>query len=89
MKKPQSNPYIGGRENILSDNLYMSEILFAAVEACDRDFPGEDITQMGEELMVGRLRSLNGRINTDRLLNSPLTQKAVGCVSVSDGPRHG
>ena len=43
-------PYIGGRENLLSGNLYMSEVLFAAVEACGRDFPGEDILALGEEL---------------------------------------
>lgn len=57
--------YIGGRENILADNLYMSEILFAAVEACNRDFPGEDILRLGDALMVtnqqGRERAEAGQ----------------------------
>lgn len=61
--------YIGGRENILADNLYMSEVLFAAVEACDRDFPGEDILRLGDELMVDKIRRLSRFVNAPRLVN--------------------
>ena len=70
--------YIGGRENILADNLYMSEILFAAVEACDRNFPGEDILRLGDELMVGKIRKISRFVNAPRLVNRRWVQKIVG-----------
>lgn len=69
--------YIGGRDNILADNLYMSEILFAAVEACDRDFPGEDITKLGDELMVSSIRRISKIINAPKLVNKRWVQKFV------------
>ena len=70
--------YIGGRENILADNLYMSEVLFAAVEACDRDFPGEDILRLGDELMVDKIRRLSRFVNAPRLVNRRWVQRLVG-----------
>ena len=70
--------YIGGRENILADNLYMSEILFAAVEACDRDFPGEDILRLGDELMVSKIRKICKVVNEPRLVNRRWVQRFVG-----------
>ncbi len=69
--------YIGGKENILSDNLYMSEILFAAVEACDRDFPGKDILRLGDTLMVGKIRKISRFVNAPRLINRRWVQKLV------------
>ena len=69
--------YIGGKDNILADNLYMSEILFAAVEACDRDFPGEDITKLGDELMVDGIRKLGRVINGPKLVNRHWVQTIV------------
>ena len=70
--------YIGGRENILADNLYMSEILFAAVEACDRDFPGEDILKLGDALMVDGIRKLCRFVNAPKLVNRRWVQRFVG-----------
>ena len=70
--------YIGGRENILADNLYMSEILFAAVEACDRDFPGGDILRLGDELMVSKIRKICKVVNAPRLVNRRWVQRFVG-----------
>lgn len=70
--------YIGGRENILADNLYMSEVLFAAVEACDRDFPGEDILRLGDELMADKIRRLSRFVNAPRLVNRRWVQRLVG-----------
>ena len=69
--------YIGGRDNILADNLYMSEILFAAVEACDRDFPGEDILRLGDEVMVDKIRRLPKWIHAPRLVNRRWVQGLV------------
>ena len=69
--------YIGGRENILADNLYMSEILFATVEACDRDFPGEDILRLGDALMVSKIRKIGKVINGPKLVNKRWVQRFV------------
>ena len=70
--------YIGGRENILADNLYMSEILFAAVEACDRDFPGEDILRLGDALMVSKIRKIGKVVNAPKLVNRRWVKRFVG-----------
>ena len=72
--------YIGGRENILADNLYMSEILFAAVEACGRDFPGEDILRLGDELMVCKIRKLSSVVNASKLVNRRWVRRLVESV---------
>lgn len=72
--------YIGGRENILADNLYMSEILFAAVEACDRDFLGEDILQLGDALMVSKIRRISKVVNAPKLVNKRWLQRFVGRI---------
>jgi len=74
----EETAYIGGRENILSDNLYMSEILFAAVEACGRDFPGEDILRLGDALMVSRIRRISRVVNAPKLVNKRWVQRFVG-----------
>jgi len=47
----------------------MSVILFAAVEACDRDFPGEDILRLGDALMVSKIRKLSRVVNAPKLVN--------------------
>ncbi len=70
-------PYIGGGENLLSGNLYMSEVLFAAVEACGRDFPGEDILALGEELAVGRIKKLCRFVNTEKIVSRKWAQKLL------------
>ena len=71
-------PYIGGRENILSGNLYMGEVIFAAVEACDRDFPGEDIARLADEIMISRIRALSRVVNCARMIDRPFMKRGLG-----------
>lgn len=70
-------PYIGGGENLISGDLYMSEVLFAAVEACGRDFPGEDILAFGEELAVGRITKLCRFVNAEKIVSRKWAQKLL------------
>ena len=52
--------------------------MFAAVEACDRDFPGEDILRLGDALMVSKIRRISRVVNAPKLVNKRWVQRLVG-----------
>lgn len=77
LKYRLEEPYIGGRDNVMSDNLYQAYCMFALYDAMDRKMSGSDIQELIDIYFTQMMAHMPKDFDLSFIVHSKLVTGAI------------